>query len=49
MVELADDRQPQPYMIDNLWHNAFDDILGDRAEELRTRRSTRRRPTTRGP
>ena len=36
MVELADDHQPQPYTIDNLWHNAFDDILGDRADDLRT-------------
>ena len=36
MVELAEDQQPQPFTIDNLWHNAFDDILGDRADDLRT-------------
>ena len=31
MVELADDHQPQPYEIGGLWHNAFDDVLGNRA------------------
>ena len=36
MVELADDHQPQPFTIGSLWHNAFDDILGDRADDLRT-------------
>jgi beta-lactamase superfamily II metal-dependent hydrolase len=36
MVELADDHQPQPYDIRTLWHNAFDDILGNQADELRT-------------
>ncbi len=36
MVELADDQQPQPYDIRTLWHNAFDDILGDGADDLRT-------------
>jgi beta-lactamase superfamily II metal-dependent hydrolase len=36
MVELADDQQPQPYDVHTLWHNAFDDILGNKAEELRT-------------
>lgn len=34
MVELADDRQPQPYEVGGLWHNAFDDVLGNRASEL---------------
>jgi beta-lactamase superfamily II metal-dependent hydrolase len=34
MVELADDQQPQPYEIRDLWHNAFDDVLGNRAAEL---------------
>jgi hypothetical protein len=36
MVELADDKQPQPFDIRTLWHNAFDDILGDGADDLRT-------------
>ena len=36
MVELADDQRPQPYDIRTLWHNAFDDILGDGADDLRT-------------
>jgi hypothetical protein len=36
LVELDEDSQPVPYAIDNLWHNAFDDIVGDRAEDLRT-------------
>ena len=35
MVELADDQQPQPYDIRTLWHNSFDDILGNGADELR--------------
>lgn len=34
MVELADDHQPQPYQVGGLWHNAFDDVLGNRAAEL---------------
>jgi hypothetical protein len=34
MVELDDDQQPQPYRVGGLWHNAFDDILGNRAAEL---------------
>ena len=34
MVELADDHQPQPYEVGGLWHNAFDDVLGNRASEL---------------
>ena len=34
MVELADDSQPQPYEVGGLWHNAFDDVLGNRASEL---------------
>jgi len=34
MVELADDHQPQPYEIGCLWHNAFDDVLGNRASEV---------------
>jgi beta-lactamase superfamily II metal-dependent hydrolase len=36
MVELADDQQPQPFDIRTLWHNAFDDILGNGADDLRT-------------
>ena len=36
MVGLADDQQPQPYDIRTLWHNSFDDILGNGADELRT-------------
>jgi beta-lactamase superfamily II metal-dependent hydrolase len=36
LVELADDRRPLPYDVRTLWHNAFDDILGDRADDLRT-------------
>jgi beta-lactamase superfamily II metal-dependent hydrolase len=36
LVELADDQRPLPYDVRTLWHNAFDDILGDRAEDLRT-------------
>jgi beta-lactamase superfamily II metal-dependent hydrolase len=36
MVELADDQQSQPYDIRTLWHNAFDDILGNDADDLRT-------------
>ena len=34
MVELADDHQPQPYEVGGLWHNAFDDVLGNRAAEV---------------
>ena len=34
MVELAEDHQPQPYQVGGLWHNAFDDVLGNRAAEL---------------
>jgi beta-lactamase superfamily II metal-dependent hydrolase len=34
MVELADDQQPQPYEVRGLWHNAFDDVLGNHAAEL---------------
>ncbi len=34
MVELADDHQPQPYELGGLWHNAFDDVLGNRDQEL---------------
>jgi hypothetical protein len=36
LVELRDDSQPLPYQVANLWHNAFDDILGDHADDLRT-------------
>ena len=34
LVELADDRQPRPYEVADLWHNAFDDVLGNRAQEV---------------
>ena len=34
MMELDDDQQPQPYELGGLWHNAFDDVLGNRASEL---------------
>jgi hypothetical protein len=34
MVELSEDHQPQPYELGGLWHNAFDDVLGNRAQEL---------------
>jgi beta-lactamase superfamily II metal-dependent hydrolase len=34
LVELAEDHQPQPYAVGGLWHNAFDDVLGNRAAEL---------------
>jgi beta-lactamase superfamily II metal-dependent hydrolase len=34
MVELSEDHQPQPYELGDLWHNAFDDVLGNRASEL---------------
>ena len=36
LVELADDRQPLPYEVGGLWHNAFDDVLGNRANEVPT-------------
>jgi len=36
LVELADDHQPLPYEVGGLWHNAFDDILGNRAAEVPT-------------
>jgi hypothetical protein len=34
LVELKDDSQPLPYEVANLWHNAFDDVLGNRAAEV---------------
>ena len=34
MVELSEDHQPQPYEVGGLWHNAFDDVLGNRASEV---------------
>ena len=34
MVELDEDSQPLPYEVGGLWHNAFDDVLGNRASEL---------------
>jgi len=36
LVELADDKQALPYVVRTLWHNSFDDILGNEADELRT-------------
>jgi len=34
MVELAEDQRARPYEIADLWHNAFDDVLGNRASEV---------------
>ena len=34
LVELKDDSQPLPYEVGCLWHNAFDDVLGNRAAEV---------------
>ena len=34
LVELKDDSQPLPYEVGVLWHNAFDDVLGNRAAEV---------------
>ena len=34
LVELKDDSQPLPYEVGGLWHNAFDDVLGNRAAEV---------------
>jgi hypothetical protein len=34
LVELKDDSQPLPYAVGTLWHNAFDDVLGNRAAEV---------------
>lgn len=34
LVELKDDSQPLPYEVADLWHNAFDDVLGNRAAEV---------------
>ncbi len=34
LVELHDDRRDLPYDIDTLWHNSFDDILGNEADLL---------------
>jgi beta-lactamase superfamily II metal-dependent hydrolase len=34
LVRLDDDHVSLPYQIGTLWHNSFDDILGNRAEEL---------------
>ena len=34
LVELDEDQQPLPYELGGLWHNAFDDVLGNRASEV---------------
>jgi hypothetical protein len=34
MVEAADDNEPPLCQIDTLWHNSFDDILGNAPDEL---------------
>jgi hypothetical protein len=34
LVELNADDRPLPYEIRGLWHNSFNDILGDEADEL---------------
>ena len=34
LVELKEDQQPLPYDVRGLWHNAFDDVLGNRAAEV---------------
>jgi hypothetical protein len=34
LVELDEDQQPLPYDVGGLWHNAFDDVLGNRAQEV---------------
>jgi beta-lactamase superfamily II metal-dependent hydrolase len=34
LVELEEDSLPVPYELGGLWHNAFDDVLGNRADEV---------------
>jgi beta-lactamase superfamily II metal-dependent hydrolase len=34
LVDLDEDQQPLPYDVGGLWHNAFDDIIGNRASEV---------------
>lgn len=34
LVELHDDQQALPYDVRVLWHNAFDDIIGNEADEV---------------
>jgi beta-lactamase superfamily II metal-dependent hydrolase len=34
LVELEEDQRPLPYEVGGLWHNAFDDVLGNRASEV---------------
>lgn len=34
MIDKEEASQPQPYRITTLWHNSFDDILGNKAETL---------------
>ncbi|HUR87241.1 MAG TPA: hypothetical protein VMY78_18075 [Solirubrobacteraceae bacterium] len=36
LVELQDDKRPLPYDVRTLWHNAFDDVVDDDDDELRT-------------
>lgn len=33
--DLAEDHRPMPYRFKTLWHNSFDDLLGNEGEELR--------------
>jgi hypothetical protein len=35
LVERKTDRELEPYRIANLWHNAFDDLVGEHSETLR--------------
>ncbi len=37
LAKLASTRKPLPYRIDTLWHNGFDDVLGNRADEVFSR------------
>jgi len=41
VVEAIDDakakKQPRPYSIDSLWHNSFDDVLGNAGKEIVSR------------
>jgi hypothetical protein len=36
LCRLQDQRQPRPFEIEELWHNSFDDIVGNNAAALRT-------------
>jgi len=34
LIELDDDQEPQPYGVGELWHNSFDDVVGNGSDEL---------------